>query len=690
MPKHKNITSMQTAGTKSEYAIASLQRLRTLAGTGLIVAVVFLVYFPSISGSFILDDDILLTDNKAVKAHDGFFRLWHTAESLEYYPVTYDAFWIEWRLWGMHTTGYKITNLILHIVEVLLIWLILRRLSIPGAFLAAMIFAVHPINVESAAWIAQRRNMLAMLFVLLSILWYLKLGFRLPTAQDGISRSPLPLARRLRPLASGPSLLWYWLSITAFVLAMLSKGSAAVLPILLLGIIWWLRPMTWRDLVRLSPFFVIAVLFSAVNVWFQTHETGEAIRTAGFVERLLGAGGVVWFYLYKAILPFDLVFIYPQWNIQVGNVLWWLPLLAALIVTAVLWQYRNKWGRPFLFAWGFFCVALIPVMGFADVGFMKYSLVADHYQHIAVIGIITLLAALWSIWQQSLSKSARWAALAVAFVVVGTLALQTWSQSRLYGNVIALYRQTLEKNPDCFLIHNNLGLVLVQNGKPREAIEHYRQALRLKHTYSDACNNLGIVLMQTDRAQEAIEYYRKAVDLKPNYTAAHNNLGVALVQTGQPQEAIAHYEEAVRLQPDYVDAHNNLALALTNTGRLLEAIEQCKKSLLINPDSPDAHNNLGIALFRTGRMREAIEQFEQTLHLKPDHAKACKNLCLSYAGTHQSSKAIAAAQKAIELARSQGQAAEAQQIADWLNAYRAGLSDRPDMPPPAKSAFPTP
>ena len=299
-----------------------------------------------------------------------------------------------------------------------------------------MIFAVHPVNVESVAWIAQRKNLMAMLFFLLSILWYLKTRNRHRQLQQ--NAHAIRLAAAPSPLSL--SSIWYWLSLAAFVLAMLSKGSVAVLPVLLLGIVWWLRPLTRWDLVRIAPFFVVAVVLTGVNMWFQTHGTEIVIRDAGFAERLLGAGGVVWFYLYKALLPIDLAFVYPQWHIEAGNPLWWLPLLAALAVTAVLWRYRKSWSRPFLFAWGFFCVALVPVMGFTDVGFMKYSLVADHYQHIAIIGVIALAAAGWSIWHQRARSEAYWVVTAVAVAAVGALAFLTWRQSGLYRDAITLYQ----------------------------------------------------------------------------------------------------------------------------------------------------------------------------------------------------------------------------------------------------------
>ena len=267
-------------------------------------------------------------------------------------------------------------------------------------------------------------------------------------------------------------LLWYWLSLAAFVLAMLGKGSVAILPILLLGIVWWLQPeetvpifelhengiapFIWRDLLRTAPFFAVAVVLTLVNMWFQTYGMEVVFRKASFADRLVGSGCVVWFYLYKALLPIDLCFVYPQWKIEAGNPLWWMPLLAALAVTAVLLRYKKSWGRPLLFSWGFFCVALIPVMGFADVGFMQYSLVADHYQHIALIGIIALASAAWSLWRPRMRAAAYWAATAVAFATVGSLAFLTWRQSGIYRDGYTLYHAVLEKNPNCWMAYNNL------------------------------------------------------------------------------------------------------------------------------------------------------------------------------------------------------------------------------------------
>ena len=405
MIQSTEIPQEPTAPISRPASVLPTPNLRFVAGAALIALMAAVAYFPSIDGGFIWDDHDLLTESPLVRASDGLYRLWCTSEPEDYWPVTYTTFWIEWRLWGLHSTGYHVTNLILHVAEALLVWMILRKLRIPGAFLAALLFTVHPVNVESVAWISQRKNLMAMLFFLLSIRFYLQAETATQRADKTGTGTSQERFRSVRAKAcSEPvpflSARWYWLSLAAFLLAMLSKGSVAILPVVLLMIIWWLRPVVKGDLVRLAPFFVMAVALAAVNVWFQRHGTELVIRDASLGERLLGAGGVVWFYLDKAILPLNLAFIYPQWHIDAGNPLWWLPLAAVVVVTAVLWWYRDGWSRPWLWAWAPFCVALLPVMGLTDVYFMKYSLVADHYQHIAIIAVLGLAAAGWSVWHQ--------------------------------------------------------------------------------------------------------------------------------------------------------------------------------------------------------------------------------------------------------------------------------------------------
>ncbi len=423
--------------------------------------------------------------------------------------MTNSSLWLEWRLWGRNPTGYRITNLALHLASALLIWTILRRLEIPGAFLAALLFALHPVNVESIAWISQRKNALAMVFFLFSILCYLRHEEGREARDERRAKG-----RSARRDKTGAVWLWYGLSLAAFVLAMLSKGSVAVLPLLLLLIVWWRqRQVGLRDVARTAPFFLVAILLTVVNLWFQTHGIDTVIREASLAQRLAGAGAVIWFYLSKAFLPLGLLFVYPPWQIEAGQLLWWLPLLAALVVTALLWRKRDSSNavsvRAVLFAWLVFGVSLTPVLGFADVGFMRYSLVADHYQHIAIIAVAALVAAAWSRWHQQAQGSVRWVSSAAAVTIAGILALLTWRQNEYYGDPVTLYEATLEKYPTCWMAHNNLGLALVKAKKISEAIDHYREAVRLKPDFPEALSNWGAAPQQKrpaaggDRASRA-------------------------------------------------------------------------------------------------------------------------------------------------------------------------------------------
>ncbi|HTQ38759.1 MAG TPA: tetratricopeptide repeat protein [Pirellulales bacterium] len=590
-----------------------------LVGVLLIAGLVLLIYWPVVHGGFIMDDDLLLTDNALVKAPDGLYRMWLTREPVDYWPLTNSSFWAEWRLWGMNSTGYHVTNLLLHIINSLLVWLLLKRLAIRGAFLAALLFAVHPVNIESVAWIAERKNVLSMLFFLLSILSYLK-------AERLVNR-------------------WYWFSLMAFALAMLSKGSVAILPLLLLVIAWWQRGRVTAGDVRLvAPFFLVAIALTGVNIWFQTHGAETAIRNVTFDQRLAGAGAVVWFYLYKALWPMNLAFIYPQWDIQTSNLLWWLPLASVVAVTIVLLRAclsqqeklsRKGWSGHLLFGWGVFIVALLPMLGFVDVGFMRYSLVADHYEYIALIPVVGLVAAAVDYCYGRAAAAARPVIAGGAFAVVAALAWLSWNQSQLYANSIALYEATIKINPDSWLVHTNLSIDLNDAGQLPQALAHAQEALRLQPDYAEAHNALGLILAQLGKPAEAIDQYHQALNLKPNFAEAYCNLGAAYGMQGQLLQAIDYLERAVQLKPYFFEAQCDLARALAGVGRL----------------------------------REAATQYDEALRLKPNSPEAEFGLARTYAAMNRSADAQTAAQKAIELARSNGQPELVKQIETWLTNY---------------------
>ncbi|MCE5268752.1 MAG: tetratricopeptide repeat protein [Planctomycetaceae bacterium] len=609
--------------------------LQSLAGATIIVIATFFIYAPALTGGFLLDDDLLLTDSSLIKASDGLYRFWCTTEPPDYWPLSNSSLWIEWRLWGAHPTGYHVTNVVLHIIASLLIWRILVKLSIPGAFLAALLFAVHPVNVESIAWIAQRKDAMAVPFLLLSALCFIH-------AEVAVTRSS--------KLRDPPAIdRWYCLSLAAFVAAMLSKGSVAILPVLLLGIVWWLRPLTRWDALRLSPFFVVAAALTWVNMWFQTRAVDAVTVAPNFLEHLLGAGAVIWFYLDKALLPIRLAFIYPKWAIAAGDLIWWLPLAAAVAVTAILWRYRKGWARSLLFAWGLFCTALVPVMGFTRVGFMRYSLVADHYQHVAVISIVASVAAAWTVLCRRTSLPARRVANSVAIIAVAALAVLAHRQSDIYRDATTLYRATLERNPECSIAHYNLANVLDSNGERDDAMVHYQRAVEIDPNHAEAHNNVGPLLVSRGRIDEAIAHYQQALKLRPHYAQVHYNFAIALNARGQSHEAITHYEKALQIQPNYADAHNNLGLLMATRGQLEEAMMHYDSALRSCPNHAQAHSNLGMALAARGRMDEAVAHFQEAVRLRPKDAEVHSNLGNAMAAQGRSEDAIHQFRKALEL-----------------------------------------
>jgi tetratricopeptide (TPR) repeat protein len=623
MPRSSKKPGRQPRSNEATSVAANTRRNFWL-GAILIAALSLFCYWPSLSGEFILDDDILLTKNALIKAPDGLFQAWYTTKQPDYVPLTSTTLWLEWRLWGMNSTGYHVTNLALHIVGCLLIWLVLRKLRIPGAFLAALLYAIHPVNVESVAWIEQRKNTLSLVLFLFSIFWFFQndnLG------EDETTRSNTSPRR------------WYWLSLVAFALALLTKGAVAILPLVLLLLIWWRHgTISRRDLVRCAPFFVVAAVLTPIIIWFVNHGSGEVARHATFLQRLLGAGAVVWFYLYKALLPINLSFVYPLWQIDPADFRWWIPLLAATALTIALWfQRRSSWGRSLFVAWIYFCVALGPVLGFSDAGFMQYSLVADHYQYLALISVVAIVAAGWSYWYQRIDPQLRWLSVAAAGAIMATLVFLTTQQAALYRSRISLYEAALALNPESWMLHNNLGLALVDQGKLDEAIKHYQSSLAAKPDYYYALNNLGNTSNAQGRYTDAIDYYKRALEIKPSYAEAHNNLGLALLNYKDPQQAIEQFQEALKLDQ-----------SLDN-----------------------AEYNWGLALGSLGQFEPAIAHYQQAIRLNPGNMEAYANMAAVYAQLQQPDRVLSAAHKAIELALAQGNHAATSRLEKWLADYQA-------------------
>jgi tetratricopeptide (TPR) repeat protein len=618
---------LSSAPTRSEGA-----RTRLIWGILIICGLTLLAYWPALHGGFVWDDDHFLTENPLIRASDGLRRFWCTTEAPDYWPVTSTSLWLEWRCWGMNAAGYHATNLLLHVSSALLLWSVLRRLRLPGAFLAALLFALHPVNVESVAWITQRKNLLAMVFFLMSIGAFVRSDPALLTSSRSHDR------REDRG--------WHALSLLAFVLGMLSKGSIAMLPGVLLGIVAWQRRLVAKDWLRLLPFGLVAAILTGVNVWFQHHRSAEAIRAAGSVQRLLEAGAIAWFYLGKAIWPLHLSFCYPQWSLPPDLVTSWLPVTAALLGFTALGIVRGRTGRSLRAGLGYFALMLVPVLGLTDVYFMRYSLVADHYEHLAMLGVIGVVAAGWEKWRMDSKGPGPTLA---AGVTVAVLTVLTWQQCGIYRDRLTLFQATLKENPRSWMAYNNLGTLRQERGETGEAIADYRQALRIDSGLAEVHFNLANSLADAGRGAEALPEYRAAIRLQPKFPEAYYCEGLVLARAGNPGEASADFERALQIRAHFPEAEVSLANALAAAGRPSEAVGHYRAALKLRPNLPAAHNDWGNFLLGQGRLPEAIGQFQVALRLRATYAQAHYNLGVAWARSQRLADATAEYERALAL-----------------------------------------
>lgn len=576
-----------------------------------------LAYLPVWHAGLIWDDRSFIMDNPLIRGAGGLWRFWFSTKPVDYYPVTSSLWWIEWRLWGENPMGYHAVNVLLHALAAVLLWRLLAQLKFSGAWLAAAIFAVHPVNVESVAWIAERKNVLAMFFYLASLSCVVR------------CRSSAVSAGASWPSSGVSSWRWYGLALIAFFLALLSKTVVAPMPFVLLGLVWWQRgKVKLADVLYVLPFFAMAIAIGSISFWFQSHRAigGDVVRTDGFWARLSGAGWAIWFYGYKALLPLGLQSIYPRWQIDAGQ--WWtyLPGLLVVCVFVVCWRARRSWGKgPFLGSF-YFVVMLSPVLGFLNIGFMKFSLVADHWQYFAIIGPIALFAAAIVKGYQRLGPYPRNALAAVVSAMCVGLAVLTSRQSEVYRDSGTFWRAVLATDAGSWEAHNNLGAFLVEQGQSDEALPHFSRAVEIRPDYAKAQYNLGAALREKGQVDEAIVHLQRAVDIQPDYVEAHNSLARALDQKHEWDGAMEHLERSLAIDPDQAEAHNNLANVLWQMGRLRQAAVEYERALALHPDYAVAHFNLAEVLRAAGETREAIAHYRSALDIRPDLAPALASL----------------------------------------------------------------
>ena len=638
-------------------------------GAILIFLIVLAAYWPAIRGQFVWYDELLVAKNPLVTGKLTLRSIWFGTD----FPLSLTALWLEWLAWGKNPAGYHVVNILLHLAGTVLLWRVLLRLKIPGAWLGALIFAVHPVCAGSVAWISELKNTLSLVFYLMSILWYLRFEEQAEKGSRVESRSKSEEAP-LRHSTFDTRPWSYWLSLVAFVFALLAKTSTVMLPVVLLLCAWWRRGrIETRDVLRTSPYFLASLSFGLMTIWFQAHQTMTIApaETEPFWGRLLSATKGIWFYLGKDLLPVNLSMMYPRWTVDPTAPASYVPLFALGGVFILLWRFRCGWGRPVLFGLAYFTITLFPALGFLYMYYLTLSRVSDHLQYLALIAMGALAGAGLS----ALLKR-RWLAVGGAALVL-ILSISTFHRAQILANGESLWRDTLAKNPAAWTAHNNLGCMLAEQQKYDEAGTHFLASLALNPRNGEAHDNLGKILAMRGQFSEAESHFQAALAIKPNDADAQRAFGLALAQQGRVQDAVQHLQEALRLEPD-VPTRLQLAGLLRGLGKIREAIAQYHQILLKNPDSLDALNNLAWLLatspddsLRNGT--EAVQLAEKASRLTQyKEIVPLGTLAAAYAEAGRFGEAVATGEKSLALATATGQERFAAINRQLLTYYRAG------------------
>jgi Flp pilus assembly protein TadD len=612
----------------------------------LLVAATLVAYRHVWHAGFIWDDEMHVTINPCVVGPLGLREIWTTRQA-RYFPLTLTTFWAEHRLWGLNPAAFHLVNLACHGACALALWRALGLLRVRAAWLGAAFWALHPVQVETVAWVTELKNTQSGLFYLLAIISFLKWN----------TPEPPGAGRRGR---------WYGAALAFSALAMASKSSTTVLPIVLALCAWWTDGRLGRRVaVALLPVLALSLASAALTLWTQHLEGAndpEWARSVG--ERIAIAGRVPWFYLGKLAWPHPLIFIYPRWAVDASSPASFLPAAASALALLGLWLGRRGTLRPAFFAFAVFLAALLPVLGLFDQFFWRYSFVGDHFQYLASMAPLALAAAAISALFRRIALKRPGVRPALGTAVAGgaillALASATTLQSATYSDIETLWRRTLAMNPACWIGYNNLGAHLMSTGRGAEAEGLFRQALALRPDQV-AHNNLGEILEQSGRTGEALQHfrsaaamdpefapprfglghaylrlgrldsaaasYREALTLDPGNADGRINLGAALLGAGHPAEAAAEFRRALETRPAFAWAENDLGNALVQLGNRDEAILHYRRALEIDPSLPEAANNLGYALAESGRLDEAITQYRKAIALRPGYREAHRNL----------------------------------------------------------------
>jgi tetratricopeptide (TPR) repeat protein len=563
-----------------------------------LLGAVAVAYSQTWNAGFVWDDEEMVTENQVVTGPLGLVEIW-TTNAADICPLTLTTFWAEFKLWGLHPAPWHWVTIALHGLTALALWRVLLALRVPGAWLGAALWALHPVQADSVALVAETKNTESGLFFLLSV-WFFIRWLDAKSGRD------------------------YAMVLLFGALAMTAKSSTVVLPVILGLCSWWMeKQWNWRSLVALGPLLAMALAAGLVSILTQNMMgAGDPQWARSWPQRLIIAGDAVWFYLGKLAWPYPLVPVYPRWQPDASRPLEYLPLVALVALTAGLWIWRGRIGRFWFFALACFLVALMPVLGFANNMFARFSFVADHFQYLASMAPLALAGAGFVLLARQIGSKAEM----IGAVPVAALGVATWVHAGIYTSELKLWAATLPVSPDCWTAYVNVGVVLDKMGHHDDAIFDYRHALELNPKSADGYNNLGAAFAGKGDLSAAAENYQRAVELNPAYYQAWTNLGVTHAKLGKRDEAIDDFQKSIAAMPTYAQAHYNLAIALFTKAEVDAAQKEFETAVALDPSLASGFNSLGVIAAQKGQLDTAQGYFERALAIRADDVDARSNL----------------------------------------------------------------
>lgn len=616
----------------------------------ILLGITLLAYLPTFQNQFIWDDDEYVLNNQMLRSASGLRNIWFSIGATpQYYPLVHTSFWLEYQTWGLHPLGYHVVNTLLHGLAAVLVWRVLLRLRLPGspwsAWFAGAVFALHPVHVESVAWITERKNVMMAAFYAASLLCYLRfLGFPSPREPDNADATPEP---ELTLTPDADQWKWYGGALALFACAMLSKTVACTMPVAIVLLLWWkFGRVNPRQLLPLVPYFVIGAPLGLLTAHVEKSHVGAvgADWQFTFIDRCLIAGRALWFYAAKLVVPSNLMFIYPRWEISASA--WWQWLFPLGVAAALigLWLARRAIGRGPLAAALFFCVTLGPALGFVNIYPMRFSFVADHFQYVASLGLIALACGGIAWLGARFTRGDSRFGIVLGVIVLIALGAHTAIQSLIYYDHETLWTDTLNKNDKAWLAHNNLGIIKVKRNEYDEALAHFTKAVALHGGVLENRVSLGLLLSQLGRREDAVEQLEIAHSLiakdDDRAAAIRNKLGELHDSLGQRDKARVMYEENITYLSARLDARKpysvllaEFGVSLAGVGKLDGAILAMTDALKMAPDYPGLYEQLGKALLRAGRANEGVECFKAGIMRDPNAAELYRALAWTLA-TH--------------------------------------------------------